>query len=229
MVRKRITAFSLVFLLLSGGLFGRTYVEDNNESNYENQAISIYKSLSDTSLTFEAFYHGYRGHQKLLSQDLIRKKNILTIIDFSRSSGKNRFFIIDLENRKILYSSLVAHGLNSGWDLPVSFSNIVNSKKSSLGFFLTGETYTGKHGLSLKLDGLEEGINDNARKRYIVIHSANYVSPDFVAKIGRLGRSYGCPALPRGGYKEIIDTIKGKSLLFIYSHQKEYFNKSRIL
>ncbi len=204
-------------------------ISDKNTAEVENQTIELYKSLNNNELTFDAFYSAYRGHQRLLTQGLISKRNILTIIDYSKSSSKNRLFIIDLKNKKILYSSLVAHGRNSGWDTPVSFSNEINSKKSSLGFFLTGETYTGKHGLSLKLDGLEEGINDNARKRYIVIHSANYVSPDFVKKTGRLGRSCGCPALPKEGYKEIIDTIKGKSLLFIYSHQKEYFTKSRIL
>jgi hypothetical protein len=164
-----------------------------------------------------------------VSNPPIIRENILTIIDFNKSSTEKRFFIIDLKKQEIIHESLVAHGKNSGWDIPESFSNVINSKKSSLGFFLTGETYTGKHGLSLKLDGLEKDINDNARKRHIVIHSADYVSNLFIDKFGRLGRSFGCPTLPSENYNKIIDLIKNKSLIFIYSNQKEYFSKSEYL
>ena len=124
---------------------------------------------------------------------------------------------------------MVAHGKNSGWEIPKSFSNQSNSYKSSLGFYLTAETYTGKHGLSLRLDGMEKGINDNARKRHIVIHSADYVSYEFTKKIGRLGRSFGCPSLPAKNYNKVIDLIKDKSVIFIYSPQPDYLTKSELL
>ena len=198
-------------------------------SSYDSLARCIYQSLENQNLSFETFSYACQGYWQLFSDDAIKKKNILTIIDFNKSSTEKRLFIIDLKKQKIIHESLVAHGKNSGWDIPESFSNVINSKKSSLGFFLTAETYTGKHGLSLKLDGLEKDINDNARKRYIVIHSADYVSNQFINKVGRLGRSFGCPTLPSENYNKVIDLIKNKSLIFIYSNQKEYFSKSEYL
>jgi hypothetical protein len=150
------------------------------------------------------------------------KKNILTIVDYTRPSTEVRFFVIDIEHKKLLYKCLVAHGKNSGDNYAKSFSNDTESLKSSLGFFLTAETYSGSHGYALKLDGLEKNINDNARVREIVIHGADYVSDEFIKKYGILGRSWGCPALPAGISKEIIDKISGGSCLFIYSDDKYY-------
>lgn len=152
----------------------------------------------------------------------LRNRDNITIIDYSKPSTKERFFVIDLNNKKLKYKSLVAHGVNSGWSIPKDFSNVPDSKKSSLGFFITAETYNGKHGHSLKIDGLEKGINDNARKRYIVIHNANYVSKSFIKKNGRLGRSWGCPALPKKVSEEIIDFISNGQCLFIYGDSNEY-------
>ncbi|MDZ7607389.1 MAG: murein L,D-transpeptidase catalytic domain family protein [Cyclobacteriaceae bacterium] len=192
-------------------------------------AKSIYQSLRNERLSFEAFQYAFEGYRKLLDKNILEKANIITLIDFDKASNEDRFFIIDVKNFKILFESLVAHGRNSGDEIATSFSNLANSYKSSLGFYLTGETYTGQHGLSLKLDGLEPGINDNARARNIVIHSADYVSQSFIEKNGRLGRSFGCPSLPAENYNAIIDTIKGKSLLFIYSGKADYLNKSDYL
>ena len=110
-----------------------------------------------------------------------------------------------MRRKKIFYETYVSHGVNTGNLNATKFSNRVNSKKSSLGFFLTNETYFGSNGYSLRLDGLEPGINNNARKRTIVIHGAKYANPDFIKKTGRLGRSWGCPALPLGLNKEILD------------------------
>jgi hypothetical protein len=154
------------------------------------------------------------------------KKNIVSIIDFTRPSTEKRFYLIDLEHKKLMYKCLVAHGKNSGDIYAKSFSNDTESLKSSLGFFLTAETYSGNHGYALKLEGLEKNINDNARVREIVIHGADYVSDEFIKKYGRLGRSWGCPALPVEISKEIIDKISGGSYLFIYSDDNFYKENS---
>jgi hypothetical protein len=150
------------------------------------------------------------------------KKNIITIIDFSKPSTEKRFYVIDIESRRLLYSCLVAHGKNSGENYAKSFSNDSGSLMSSLGFYRTAETYYGTHGYSLRIDGLERGINDNARSREIVIHGADYVSDDYIKKYGRLGRSWGCPALPPDIFKTIIDIISGGTCLFIYGDDGSY-------
>ena len=229
--RLKVTFILMLFSFFAGKSHALCMELDSARfSNYDSLAHQVYKSLLDNrGLSFETFSYAYQGYWQLASEDAIEKKNILTIIDFNKPSTENRLFIIDLEKHTIIHESLVAHGRNSGWDIPESFSNVINSKKSSLGFFLTAETYTGKHGLSLKLDGLEKDINDNARKRHIVIHSADYVSNRFIDKAGRLGRSFGCPSLPFENYDKIIDLIKNKSLIFIYSNQKEYFALSEYL
>jgi hypothetical protein len=162
-----------------------------------------------------SFTKALKGFYKLKEKGLI-KKDILTLIDFSLSSNVKRLWVIDLASKTILFQSLVAHGRNTGEEFANSFSNAANSLKSSLGFYTTGEVYNGKHGLSLRLDGLEKGINDNARNRGVVMHAADYVSNSFVKNNKRLGRSQGCPAVPVGLSKEIISTIKDKSCLFIY-------------
>ena len=154
---------------------------------------------------------------------------MLSVVDFSKSGKEKRFFVIDLKKREILYRSLVAHGKNSGSNYAHRFSNVPESNTSSLGFYITNETYWGKHGLSLRLDGKEKSINDNARKRDIVIHGADYVSEDFIRARGHLGRSFGCPALPIENTKAIIETIKNKSCLFIYYPDRNYLNSSPIL
>lgn len=157
------------------------------------------------------------------------KKNILSIIDYTRPSTEVRFFVIDIEHKKLIYKCLVAHGKNSGDNYAKAFSNNPESLKSSLGFFLTAETYSGSHGYALKLDGLEKNINDNARVREIVIHGADYVSNEFIKKYGILGRSWGCPALPIDISKEIIDKISGGSCLFIYGGDDYYKRNSVFL
>jgi L,D-transpeptidase catalytic domain len=165
-------------------------------------------------IPYEVFKLAVEGREKI---DKPYKKNPITIIDFTKPSTQKRFFVIDLEKRKLVYSCLVAHGKNSGDNYAKSFSNQMGSLQSSLGFFLTAETYQGEHGYTLRLDGLEKGINDNARAREIVIHGAKYVSDEFIKKYGILGRSWGCPALPADISKEIIDKISGGSCLFIYA------------
>ena len=152
----------------------------------------------------------------------LNKNAKLVFIDFSQPSTKERLYVLDFQKKKILFQSLVAHGKNSGSITPTKFSNTHQSKQSSLGFYRTGETYQGKNGYSLRLDGLEKGINHHARQRKVVIHGAAYASSAFVKKNGRLGRSWGCPALPFALSEDIIDAIKNGSAVFIYAPNKEY-------
>ena len=180
----------------------------------------------DKLIPFDIFNEAITGYRQT---DNIRKKNILVIIDYSKPSSDERFFVIDMDSRKLLYHCLVAHGKNSGDKYAESFSNDPGSLKSSLGFYLTAETYSGAHGYTLCLDGLEKDINDNARSRDIVIHGADYVSQEFIAKYGRLGKSWGCPALPGKISKEVIDRISNGSCLFIYGKDVTYSKNSRFL
>ncbi len=185
---------------------------------FEDQVVLIYSNLHKNNLAIpklESFKKALKGFYEMKEKGFI-KKDILTLIDFSLSSNTKRLWVIDLATNTILFNSLVAHGRNTGEEFANSFSNAAESFKSSLGFYATGEIYIGKHGMSLKLDGLEKGINDNARNRGIVMHAADYVSNFFIKAHNRLGRSQGCPALPAEFTTEIINKIKGKSCLYIY-------------
>lgn len=175
------------------------------------------EKLADSAgIPLPAMNLAINGYHALLSQNLLKNDSLLTIVDFNSPSTAQRFYIIDLKNQKILKNTLVAHGMRSGVNEADSFSNRRNSNKSSLGIYITGETYEGKHGYSLRLDGMTKGVNDNARKRAIVIHGADYVNDQFVDKHGRIGRSFGCPAVPMNEVNEVIDLIKEGSCLFIY-------------
>jgi hypothetical protein len=161
------------------------------------------------------------------SIDLANKK-LISIIDYSKPSSEKRFFIIDVENHKLLYQTLVAHGKKSGYVNATKFSNKIGSHKSSLGFFRTGNSYFGLRGYSLQLEGLEKGINDNARQRGIIIHGANYVDERLANGNGVIGRSWGCPAISKKLSKEIINLLKGGSLLYIYADDEVYKENSVI-
>ncbi len=176
----------------------------------------------------ECFSKGLLGFYNLKGKGKI-KKDIITIIDYTMPSSAKRLWVIDLENNKVLYNTLVAHGVNSGTTYAKRFSNKAESNMSSLGFFTTGESYIGKHGLSMKLDGLEKGINNKARMRDVVMHGADYVSPAYIKSNKLLGRSQGCPALPHKFSKKIIKTIKNRSCLFIYNPDKNYLRKTKIV
>jgi len=191
-------------------------------------SLTIYQQLNNSDLKFDIFQYALTGYLKLASQDKLNNSKYLTIIDMSMSSNEERLFIINMRENKIEHQSIVAHGKASGNEYAKYFSNTINSHQSSIGFYQTAETYIGKHGLSLRLDGLEYS-NNNARKRAIVIHSADYVSESFIKKFGRLGRSFGCPSLPKKDYKEIIQKIKAGSALFIYSSDQVYLNKSSLI
>lgn len=196
-----------------------TKIAARTESAFEAKATMIYNELHSTTISalpkVESFKKALQGFYSLKAQGKV-SKDILTLVDFSLSSNTKRLWVIDLSTNTILFNSLVAHGRNSGEEFAAKFSNVAESFKSSLGFYVTGEIYTGKHGKSLKLDGQEKGVNDNARNRAVVMHGADYVSESFIRNHNRLGRSQGCPAIPVELTDDIIDAIQGKSCLFIY-------------
>lgn len=153
------------------------------------------------------------------------KNPVLTVIDFSLPSTAKRLWIIDVARQEVLMNTVVSHGRNSGMLMAEKFSNNPESYQSSLGFYKTAETYHGKHGYSLRLDGLEKGFNDQARSRAIVVHGADYAREEVAKMSGRLGRSLGCPAVPSELSKEVIDLIKDGSLLFIFGQDKTYLSE----
>jgi hypothetical protein len=202
-----------------------------NISYIDTKARELYHKIGLSNQNYPAydvFAIALRGFNNLKAKHEI-KKSILTIIDFSKSSNEKRLWVIDLDKHKVLFNDYVAHGRNSGNEFAKTFSDKPNSYMSSIGFYFTGQTYQGKHGLSLRLDGLEEKYNQHARDRAIVMHGANYVSTDFIKKYGRLGRSYGCPSVSMDIYKDVIETICDGSLLFIYYPDKNYLQHSGIL
>ena len=200
------------------------------EANSASRNVSIYNELDANSFVlpnFECFNTALNGFHLLKEKGSV-EKNILTLVDFSLSSTKKRMWVIDLDEKVVLFHTLVAHGKNTGEEYANEFSNQAESFKSSVGFYATGEIYNGKHGLSLKLDGLERGLNDNARGRAVVVHGADYVSESFIKQHNRLGRSQGCPALPVEMNEKIINVIKNKSCLFIYHPTKRQEILSRL-
>lgn len=185
--------------------------------------------LAEAGLSREAFDRAMTGYNKLVQEGKIRKDNIISIIDFSLPSTQKRLFVLDLEEGKVLYNTLVSHGRNSGKTMATSFSNRPESFKSSLGFYVTGDTYQGAHGYSLRLEGTELGINDKAMERGIVMHAADYVNDKLGRAQGYIGRSLGCPAVPVNMHKKIIGSIRNGTCLFIYSPDRGYLASSRVL
>ncbi len=191
----------------------------------------LYDSLRlDTlALSREAYLYAMQGYKSLQDAGEIHNARYLTIADFSLPSSKKRLFIIDMETNKLVFNTYVSHGRNSGADMATRFSNRPESFQSSLGFYVTGNTYRGHNGYSLRLEGMEQGINDNALERAIVIHGSAYVNERMVNAKGYIGRSLGCPAVPAALAKAIINTIRDGSCLFIYGHDNKYLALSKII
>jgi hypothetical protein len=185
--------------------------------------------LQKYDLSFEVFKYGVTGYLSLLREGKLNNKGLLTIIDFTKSSNSKRFYTIDLKKLAVKFHTYVSHGKNTGEVMAKSFSNTVHSNQSSLGFYVTAETYVGSKGYSLKLDGMEKGYNDKIRERAVVMHNADYVSEHWIKKYGRLGRSQGCPALPIEIGKKVIDTIKNHTVIFAYYSDSAYLNSSPYL
>jgi hypothetical protein len=159
----------------------------------------------------------------------VERPRTLTVIDYSKPSSQKRLWVYDLTTRELLYEELVAHGQGSGANLATQFSNTPDSHQTSLGLFVTDDTYVGRNGYSLRLDGLDKGLNDRARDRAIVMHGAPYVSPAFVKANGRLGRSHGCPAVSDAVARELINRVKGGGLVFAYYPDAEFLKTSKYL
>lgn len=222
MIYTLISSIVVTVCTLSASQDNNTAVfETNNKFALESHrscSLSTYESLEANGFSkpaFHAFDLAFEGYDKLLSEGLIQNQ-LLTVIDFSLSSSQKRLWVIDMTDFKVVVHTYVAHGRNSGEEFATQFSNVSESFQSSLGFYTTSETYHGKHGYSLRLDGLQKGVNDMARSRAIVIHAADYVSEEFIKNQGRLGRSHGCPALSPEDNDKVINLIKDKSCLFIY-------------
>ncbi len=185
--------------------------------------------LAIFGLERDVFYNAFKGYEVLLSKNKLKKPDLLTICDYSQSSNNQRLYVINLKEGRLLFNTLVSHGKNSGGEYATSFSNLNSSNKSSLGFMVTGETYRGKAGYSMRFDGMEQGINDKVRQRDIVLHGSAFVNPGMVEQRGVIGNSLGCPAVPLSQHKQIIDAIKNGSCFFINHPDSWYVRTSAIL
>jgi hypothetical protein len=193
-------------------------------------ANALYDSLNldKLGLTKEALEYAVKGEKYLEEKGVVHNPDVLTVCDFSQPSQNKRMYILDTKNYKVLLNTYVAHGKNSGMAYANSFSNQPESLSSSLGFYITKQTYDGKHGLSLRLAGQERGFNDNAESRAVVVHGADYIGDQ---RLGTpyMGRSFGCPAVPQTLAPKVINLIKNGTCLFIYSPAASYLKGSKIL
>ena len=187
---------------------------------------SVYDSLNiKGKIDYSIFQKAYLGYVQIPNKN----PGVLVIIDYTKPSNEERFYVLDLNKKKLVYSTRVAHSKNSGLEIPLEFSDDPNSYQSSLGFFLTLGEYNGAYGYSLRLKGLEENINANAESRAIVIHGGDIVNDEYIKKYGFAGRSLGCPVLPAALTKEIVNYIKHGRVLFIYGNDEEYIEESLYL
>jgi len=200
-------------------------------SRFEQYVTSIYESvgLKKGGLDLRVFRYALIGYHNLRRENSIIEKDLISIIDFRKSCNDKRFYVIDLTKKKLLFHTLVAHGKYSGDLYAKHFSNKAGSLQSCLGFFVTGDTFSGEYGYSLYLEGMDRGFNDNTKSRSIIIHGAYYVSKSLIKQYGKIGHSWGCPALPAGLHIRIIDTIKGGSCLFQFYNDTNYLKRSDLL
>jgi len=232
-----LVALAFVFLNLSWKTSNNTNQQPKNISkdtvtaqitdqvSFGNYVNTLYEetNLKASGLALSVFEKAVTGFMNLKNDHALSDtKSVVTIVDFTKPSTEKRMWIVDLKNKTLLLNTYVAHGQGSGGNMATNFSNVAESHQSSLGFYIASETYFGKHGLSLKLDGQDKGVNDLARNRAIVVHGASYVSEDFIKSTGRLGRSFGCPAVPEALNAKVIDLIKGKTCFFINGNSDKY-------
>lgn len=194
----------------------------------EKYISNIYESahLQGSGLDLDVFNKAVTGFMNLKATNkLPQTSSILTVVDLTKSSHAKRMWIIDMLNNELLINTWVSHGHGSGDDMATSFSNKIDSHQSSLGFYITDDVYNGKNGRSLRLDGMDAGFNSNARERAIVVHGADYVGENAIDQIGRLGRSYGCPAVSTAVSDQVIDLIKNKTVMFVNGNDGRYTSK----
>ncbi len=198
-----------------------------NSEEFSHFSNNFYRQLKFTTDTLdpEVLRTALKGYMYLKATDQLPNKRYLTIIDFTQFCNQKRMWVLDLEEKTVKYNEMVAHGRRSGDEYAMYFSNQHRSNKSSLGFYLTGGTYYGRNGLSLKLNGIEKQFNSNAYARGIVIHGANYVGDNYIRYNKRIGRSFGCPAVSQSINKELVNTLKDGTCLFIY-HNWKYYNEN---
>ena len=204
---------------------------DNFPSSFDKHIENVYNAcnLKAQKLSFDAFKNGLIGMYNLMRTSKVHNEDILSIVDFDLPSTEKRMFVIDLKNKKLVKNLLVAHGKESGGKYATNFSNTSGSHQSSLGFYKTAETYNGKYGYSLRLDGLEKSINCKARERAIVVHGAKYVSDEFIQEHNRLGRSYGCLSLKVDEATDFIDDVKSGTCIYVHKSLPSYLNASKLL
>ena len=195
----------------------------------QSQAASAWSQAARGTIDPRVFDLALGAVQCAVRSGAIADPSTLTVIDYSKPSSEKRLWVFDLRSHDLLYEELVAHGQGSGDNMANVFSNEPETHASSLGLFLTEDTYVGKNGYSLRLKGLDEGFNHHAGERAIVMHGAPYVSDDFVKKNGRLGRSWGCPALREGVAREVIDRVRGNGIVFSYYPNQDWLDSSRYL
>lgn len=221
---KKIIVYIILLIL---PIINSASINEFDANQIDNSDLYVNMKLADVGLNSKVFTIAMRGLKKLENKGKLKNASIITIVDYSQSSNKKRLYVIDLKNEKLLYNSYVAHGKNSGEEYAKFFSNDEGSLKSSLGFYITRQTVIGTTtGFALMINGVEKGFNNNAVKRSIIIHAAEYATEKFIKKNGRLGRSYGCPALPPELNKPIIETIKDGTCLFLYNPDDSYIKNS---
>ncbi len=232
-MKKLIWCFNIILVLAISFrpvMAGESNLSENNNVIVENYILGLYNHIdfgNRSCLSYDAFSKAYHGYLNLRNAGKLNVENeILTICDFTLSSTQNRMWIIDLRKKKVLFNTYVAHGRGSGEEFASNFSNKYSSHQSSLGFYVTGDTYDGEHGMSLRLSGMDNDFNDAAYDRGIVVHGADYVSDRHIASNDYLGRSWGCPAVPSKLSASIINTIKNGTCLFIYYPKKDYLQAS---
>ena len=234
---KKVLIFFSILLIANNNLAEENLVTENITENIQQpmkqklQKIiidvkSVYDSLDiKDKIDYSIFQKAYLGYVQILNKN----PGVLIIIDYSKPSNEERFYVLDLNKKKLVYSTRVAHSKNSGLEIPLQFSDDPNSYQSSLGFFVTLGEYNGAYGYSLRLKGLEENINANAEDRAIVIHGGDIVEDEYIKKFGFAGRSLGCPVLPYSLTRQIIDFIKHGRVLFIYGNDEQYIDDSLYL
>lgn len=222
-MKKLLSLFAIVFC------FTLLSFKPGNPVPKNEREIATVNLSEKLNINSKAFILAIKGYEKLKQLGKLANQRYLTIADMSQASSDPRLYIIDMEKQELLMQTFVAHGRNSGLLFAKQFSNLVGSFQSSLGFYITGKPYQGKHGKSLILKGVETGINDNAEERAIVLHGADYANKGFVNQQGYLGRSLGCPAVPNHQVEAIIKAIQGASCLFVYAPNSDYLRDSKMI